>query len=126
ALMIALRNPGRYRSVSAFAPIVSPLACPWGEKALSGYLGTDRTVWRAYDTVSLVETAIERLPLLVDQGTADGFLEDQLKPHLLQEACKKAAHPLELRRHEGYDHSYYFIATFIGDHIRHHATACKA
>ena len=126
ALTIALKNPGGYKSVSAFAPIVSPLNCPWGHKALGGYLGTDQTTWSAHDTVSLIADAPERLPLLVDQGLADGFLEEQLKPELLRDACTKAGHALELRLHENYDHSYFFIATFIGDHIRHHATACKA
>ena len=125
ALTIALRNPGRYRSVSAFAPIVSPLDCPWGKKALAGYLGADQTKWAEHDAVSLIATAPERLPLLVDQGLADGFLEQQLKPALLRDACDSAGHPLDLRLHEGYDHSYYFIATFIGDHIAHHASACK-
>jgi S-formylglutathione hydrolase len=126
ALTIALKNPGRYKSVSAFAPIVSPLNCPWGHKALGGYLGPDQAKWAEYDTVNLIAEASERLPLLVDQGLADGFLEEQLKPELLREACAKADHPLNLRLQEGYDHSYYFIATFIGDHIRHHASACKA
>lgn len=126
ALTIALRNPGRYKSVSAFAPIVSPLNCPWGHKALGGYLGTDRSTWAAHDAVALIADAPERLPLLVDQGLADGFLAEQLKPELLREACDKAGHPLDLRQHEGYDHSYFFIATFICDHIRHHAAACTA
>lgn len=126
ALTIALKNPGRYKSVSAFAPIVSPLNCPWGHKALGGYLGPDQTAWRLHDTVSLIADAPERLPLLVDQGLADGFLHEQLKPELLRDACTKAGHALDLRMHEGYDHSYFFIATFIGDHIRHHAAACKA
>jgi len=125
ALTIALKNPGRYKSVSAFAPIVSPLNCPWGHKALGGYLGPDREQWAAYDACNLIADAAERLPLLVDQGLADGFLADQLKPELLRDACKNAGHPLDLRMHEGYDHSYYFIATFIGDHVAHHAKACK-
>ena len=126
ALSIALKNPDKYKSVSAFAPIASPLNCPWGHKALGGYLGADKTSWAAHDTVSLITDAKERLPLLVDQGLADGFLADQLKPELLRDACSKAGHPLDLRMHEGYDHSYFFIASFIGDHIRHHAAACKA
>jgi len=126
ALTIALKNPGRFKSVSAFAPIVSPLNCPWGHKTLGGYLGPDKAKWAEHDAVSLIATASERLPLLIDQGLSDGFLEEQLKPELLREACAKSGHPLNLRLQDGYDHSYYFIATFIGDHIRHHASACKA
>lgn len=125
ALTIALKNPGKYKSVSAFAPIVSPLNCSWGHKALGGYLGQDQTAWGEYDACHLIADAPERLTLLVDQGLADGFLEEQLKPELLKKACEGAGHPLELRMHEGYDHSYYFIATFIGDHIAHHAVACR-
>lgn len=125
ALTIALRNPGVYKSVSAFAPIVSPLNCPWGHKALAGYLGPDQALWAAHDTVSLIANAKERLPLLVDQGTADGFLEEQLKPELLRDACAASGHPLDLRMQDGYDHSYFFIASFIGDHISHHAAACS-
>ncbi|MHC9084215.1 S-formylglutathione hydrolase [Luteimonas sp. RIT-PG2_3] len=126
ALVIALRNPGRYRSVSAFSPIVAPSQVPWGEKAFSAYLGDDRTAWRAYDATALVADAVERLPLLVDQGDADEFLEGQLKPGLLREACAAAGHPLTLRLQPGYDHSYYFIASFIGEHIAHHAAALAA
>jgi S-formylglutathione hydrolase len=126
ALVAALRNPGRYRSVSAFAPIVAPTRVPWGEKAFSAYLGDDRAAWSAWDACELVAHAGERLPLLVDQGEADEFLETQLKPQLLAEACATAGHPLELRMRPGYDHSYYFIASFIGEHIAHHATALKA
>ncbi|QDW66541.1 S-formylglutathione hydrolase [Luteimonas granuli] len=125
ALTIALRNPGRYRSVSAFSPIVAPSQVPWGEKALSAYLGDDREAWKQHDAVELVKSAKERLPLLVDQGEADEFLESQLRPHLLQAACEAAGHPLELRMQPGYDHSYYFIASFIGEHIAHHAAALK-
>ncbi|MFC0216952.1 S-formylglutathione hydrolase [Pseudochelatococcus lubricantis] len=121
ALTLALKNPGRYRSVSAFAPIVSPLDCPWGEKALGGYLGPDRAAWRAYDSCALIEDGARVPDILVDQGLADGFLDTQLKPHLLEEACRRAGQPLTLRRHEGYDHSYFFIATFIEDHLRWHA-----
>lgn len=126
ALVIALRNPGRYRSVSAFAPIVAPSQVPWGEKALTAYLGNDREQWKEYDSCVLIEQASERLHLLVDQGEADEFLAEQLRPELLEAACKAAGHPLTLRRHAGYDHSYYFIATFIGDHVRHHAEALIA
>ncbi len=126
ALTIALKNPGRYRSVSAFAPIVAPMRVPWGEKAFSGYLGPDRAAWAEYDATELVKGASERLPILVDQGEADAFLESQLRPELLEEACAAAAHPLTLRRRPGYDHSYFFIASFIGEHIAHHAAALDA
>ncbi|KPN17596.1 S-formylglutathione hydrolase [Xanthomonas sp. Mitacek01] len=126
ALVIALRNPGRYRSVSAFSPIVAPSQVPWGEKAFSAYLGDDREAWKAYDATALVADAPERLPLLIDQGDADEFLDAQLKPQLLQAACEAAGHPITLRLQPGYDHSYYFIATFIGEHIAHHAHALKA
>lgn len=120
ALTIALRNPGRYRSVSAFAPIASPMRCPWGEKALGGYLGRDRAAWRAYDATALIEDGARLPGLLVDQGEADGFLEGQLKPELLEAACAAADIPLTLRRQPGYDHSYYFIASFVEDHLRWH------
>jgi S-formylglutathione hydrolase len=123
ALVIALRNPGRYRSVSAFAPIVAPSRAPWGVKAFTGYLGEDRAAWRDWDAVDLVARASERLPLLVDQGDADEFLGTQLRPELLREACDAAGHPLELRLQPGYDHSYYFISSFIGEHIAWHAKA---
>ena len=123
ALVLALRNPGRYRSVSAFSPIVAPSQVPWGEKAFTAYLGTDRSAWAAWDATELVATAAERLPLLVDQGDADEFLGAQLQPQRLQAACEAADHPLQLRLQPGYDHSYYFIASFIGDHIAHHAKA---
>ena len=126
ALTIALKNPGRYRSVSAFSPIVAPSQVPWGQKAFTAYLGEDRDAWKAYDTVELIRDAKERLPLLVDQGDADEFLAGQLKPELLQAAAAEAGHPLTLRLQPGYDHSYYFIASFIGDHIAHHAAALKA
>ena len=125
ALVIALRNPGRYRSVSAFAPIVAPLRVPWGEKALTAYLGEDRAAWREWDAVELIAGASERLPLLVDQGGDDEFLASQLRPELLREACAAAGHPLTLRLQPGYDHSYYFIASFIGEHIAWHAAALK-
>ena len=126
ALVVALRNPGRYRSVSAFSPIVAPSQVPWGEKAFGAYLGDDREAWKQYDAVELVKGAREKLPLLVDQGDADEFLAGQLKPELLRAACDAAGHPLELRMQPGYDHSYYFIASFIGDHIAHHAKAMRA
>lgn len=126
ALVMALRNPGRYRSVSAFAPIVAPTRVPWGEKAFGAYLGDDREAWKRYDAVELVAAADERLPLLVDQGEGDEFLAGQLRPDLLQAACVAAGHPLTLRLQPGYDHSYYFIASFIGDHVAHHARALHA
>ena len=121
ALTIALRNPDRYKSVSAFAPIVSPLNCPWGEKALSAYIGSDKAAWREYDSCALIEDGACVTDILVDQGTSDNFLEEQLKPHLLTEVCAKAKIPLTLNMREGYDHSYYFIATFMADHLRWHA-----
>lgn len=123
ALVTALRHPGRYVSVSAFSPIVAPSQVPWGQKALGAYLGGDPADWRAWDAVELVKTAQERLPLLVDQGEADEFLHTQLRPDLLQQACDAVGHPLNLRVQPGYDHSYYFIATFLGDHFAHHAQA---
>ena len=121
ALVTALRNPGRYQSVSAFSPIVAPMRCPWGVKAFSALLGPDQNSWRAHDASELVLKARRKLPLLVDQGLDDKFLKDQLKPELLEEACRLADYPLVLRRHEGYDHSYFFISTFIGDHVAYHA-----
>jgi S-formylglutathione hydrolase len=123
ALVTALRHPGRYRSVSAFAPVVAPSQVPWGSKAFSAYLGDDRAAWKDWDAVALIASAQERLPLLVDQGEADEFLAKQLRPELLQQACDVAGHPLTLRRHAGYDHSYYFIASFMADHFAHHARA---
>ena len=126
ALTLALRHPKMYRGVSAFSPIVAPSQVPWGEKAFAAYLGDDRLAWQAHDTVELIAHASERLPLLVDQGQADEFLVKQLKPELLQAACEAAGHPLTLRLHPGYDHSYYFIASFIGEHIAHHARALHA
>ena len=122
ALTIALKNPEHYKSVSAFAPISAPMRCPWGEKALSGYLGPDRAAWRQYDATALLEERGWRGPsLLVDQGTSDQFLKTQLKPELLEEACRRAGVGLELRLQEGYDHSYFFIASFIEDHLRFHS-----
>ena len=124
ALTIALRNPHVYRSVSAFAPIASPMRCPWGEKALTRYLGDARERWRDYDATALVEDrGWSGPPIVVDQGTNDAFLESQLKPRLLQEACDRAGVALDLRWRDGYDHSYYFIATFIEDHLRFHGRA---
>lgn len=120
ALTIALRDPARFRSVSAFAPIVSPQTCPWGEKALGGYLG-DRAAWRAYDACALIEDGARVDSLLVDQGDADGFLAEQLKPELLREACAHAGIDLTFRMQSGYDHSYNFISTFMADHIAWHA-----
>jgi S-formylglutathione hydrolase len=121
ALVCALRNPGRYRSVSAFAPISNPMDCPWGQKAFSRYLGEERSTWREWDACALLATASERLPLLIDQGDRDDFLETQLKPQALQQAAQAAGHPLRLRLQPSYDHSYFFIASFIDDHLRHHA-----
>ncbi|MCY1083179.1 S-formylglutathione hydrolase [Archangium sp. miwbw1] len=123
ALVCALRNPGRYLSVSAFAPISNPMNCPWGEKAFSRYLGTDRNAWREWDACALLAGATEKLPLLVDQGDADQFLAEQLHPETLERAAVAAGHPLTLRRQPGYDHGYYFVASFIDDHLRHHAQA---
>ncbi|MCJ1959695.1 S-formylglutathione hydrolase [Novosphingobium mangrovi (ex Hu et al. 2023)] len=121
ALTIGLRNAERFRSISAFSPIVSPLACPWGEKALTGYIGADRAHWREYDACALIADGARAPHLLVDQGTADGFLEEQLKTQLLVEACEAAGMPATIRMQEGYDHSYYFISTFLGEHVAWHA-----
>jgi S-formylglutathione hydrolase len=121
ALTLALRNPGRYCSVSAFAPIVAPSQVPWGEKALGRYLGPDRTLWRAHDALALIEDGARLDALLVDQGGADDFLADQLRPELLEAACAAAGIKLTLRLQPGYDHSYYFISTFMEDHLRWHA-----
>ena len=125
ALVIALRNPGRYRSVSAFSPIVAPSQVPWGQKAFSAYLGDDRDAWRAYDATELVGSSSEKLPILIDQGQADEFLDTQLKPWLLKDAADAAGHPVYLRMQPGYDHSYYFIASFMADHLAHHARALR-
>jgi S-formylglutathione hydrolase len=125
ALVLALRNPGRYRSVSAFSPIVAPSQVPWGEKAFGAYLGEDRAAWKAWDACALIANAGERLPLLVDQGSEDEFLATQLQPERLRDACTAANHPLDLRMQPGYDHSYYFIASFIGEHIGYHAAALR-
>jgi len=121
ALTMALRDPGRFRSVSAFAPIVSPLNCPWGDKALGGYLGPDRAAWREYDACALIEDGARLPELLVDQGEADGFLAEQLKTHLLADACRAAGIDATIRMRPGYDHSYYFISSFMAEHIAWHA-----
>ena len=121
ALTIALRNPGRFGSVSAFAPIVAPAQVPWGEKALAGYLGPDRSRWREYDAVALIEDGARVPRLLVDQGASDAFLTEQLRPELLEAACRDAGIPLTLRIQPGYDHSYYFVSTFLAEHVRWHA-----
>ena len=123
ALTIALRHPERYRSVSAFAPIVAPSQVPWGRKALPKYLGEDRAAWADYDACELVHRQTFAGTILIDQGEADKFLEAQLKPELFDQACAEAGQPLLLRRHPGYDHSYWFISTFMEDHLRHHAKA---
>lgn len=130
ALVAALRNPGRYTSVSAFSPISNPANCPWGHKALGNYLGDDRTLWAKYDASELMKSCgsdiAARAPAMVDQGDADNFLVDQLKPEALVAAAQSSGYPLELRRHDGYDHSYFFIASFIEDHLRFHAANLRA
>jgi len=125
ALTVALRNPDRYRSVSAFAPIVAPSQVPWGQKALGGYLGEDRAGWRRHDAVALIEDGARVPELLVDVGDADPFLEQELRPELLERACAEAGIVLTLNRRAGYDHSYYFISTFMADHLRWHAERLK-
>jgi len=126
ALTIALRNPAIFKSVSAFSPIVAPSQVPWGEKAFAGYLGPDQSVWREHDACALVQSVGWQRDILVDQGAADQFLKEQLRPELLEQACTAAGVPLTLRRHETYDHSYYFIASFVGYHIRWHAERLAA
>jgi S-formylglutathione hydrolase len=125
ALTVALRNPDRYRAASAFSPIVAPSQVPWGQKALNGYLGDDKQAWRSHDAVALIEGGARFSGLLVDVGDADPFLTEQLRPQLLQAACEKAKIPLTLRNQPGYDHSYYFISTFMEDHLRWHAARLK-
>ncbi len=125
ALTIALRNPGKYRSTSAFSPIVAPLQCPWGQKALAGYLGPDDTHWADYDACALIAAGARLPDLLVDQGDADNFLAEQLKTHLLQDACAAAGQKATIRMQPGYDHSYYFISTFMADHLAWHAARLK-
>jgi S-formylglutathione hydrolase len=126
ALTVALRHPDRYRAASALSPIVAPSMVPWGIKALGGYLGPDKQAWRKHDAVALIEDGARFSDLLVDYGDADPFLAEQLRPELLQRACEKANIPLTLRRQPGYDHSYYFISTFMDDHLRWHAARLKA
>ncbi|MGF1691253.1 S-formylglutathione hydrolase [Photobacterium kagoshimensis] len=121
ALMIGLKNPERYSSISAFSPITNPINCPWGQKAFTGYLGTSQEDWAQYDTTELMKTSQVHLPALVDQGTQDNFLAEQLKPQALLDAAEQVDYPLELRLQEGFDHSYYFISSFIDDHLRFHA-----
>jgi S-formylglutathione hydrolase len=121
ALTVALRHPGRFQRVSAFAPIVAPSQVPWGQKALGGYLGDDRANWRPHDAVALIEDGARLPKLLVDVGTTDPFIEKELRPGLLEAACEKAGIALTLRRQPGYDHSYYFISTFMAEHLRWHA-----
>lgn len=126
ALTLALRHPSLFQSVSALAPIAAPTQCPWGEKAFTGYLGDDRAAWAEHDATELVKAGRKVPPLLIDQGLADNFLAAQLHPHLFEAACKRAGQALTLRRHEGYDHGYFFIATFVEDHLRHHAQTLAA
>lgn len=123
ALVLALRHPDKFRSVSAFAPIAAPSQCPWGVKAFSGYLGDDQAAWAEWDASALMGKAVTPFPagILIDQGLADNFLAEQLYPDVFEQACVNARQPLQLRRHEGFDHGYYFISTFIDDHIRFHA-----
>jgi S-formylglutathione hydrolase len=126
ALTLALRHPGQYRSVSAFAPICAPTEVPWGHKAFGGYLGQDRTAWVEHDAEALIRGGARVPPLLVDQGLADPFLATQLRPERLEEACAGAGQPLTLRRHERYDHGYFFVQSFVADHLAHHAQALAA
>ena len=125
ALTLALRHPELFRSVSAFAPVAAPSSCPWGIKAFGGYLGFDRTLWAEHDATELVKTGIRLPPLLVDQGLSDKFLAEQLHVDAFEAACRRTGQPLELRRHAGYDHGYYFIASFIADHLEHHARSLR-
>ncbi len=125
ALIVALKNPGRYKSVSAFAPIVAPSQVPWGHKAFTAYLGEDREAWKEWDACELIRDAPQRLPLLVDQGDAHSFLAEQLQPERLERACRAVGHPLTSRLQPGHDHSYYSIATFMPDHMAFHAAALR-
>jgi len=126
ALICALKEPGAYRSVSAFSPICNPVQCGWGEGCFGAYLGDDRETWKAYDATCLVDAGAPEIALLIDQGTADEFLADQLHPHNLEKACANRNFPLTLRMQEGYDHSYHFISTFIGEHLAWHANALRS
>jgi S-formylglutathione hydrolase len=126
ALTLAMRHPRLFSSVSAFAPIAAPMHCPWGEKAFTGYLGPDRSTWAAHDATALIAAGARVPPLLIDQGLADKFLAEQLHPERFEAACRAAGQALTLRRHAGYDHGYYFIASFIEGHLRHHAAALHA
>ncbi|WBY03277.1 S-formylglutathione hydrolase [Ramlibacter tataouinensis] len=126
ALTLALRHPGRFQSVSAFAPICAPTEVPWGQKAFAGYLGEDRSAWDRHDAVRLIEAGARVPALLVDQGLEDQFLASQLRPERLEQACAAAGQPLQLRRHEGYDHGYFFISSFVADHLAHHAAGLGA
>ena len=126
AMVVALRSPDRYASVSAFSPIVAPGQCPWGEKALGNYLGPDREAWKNYDSCELIRAGATQLPLLVDQGEADEFMETQLRTELLEQACSHTGYKATIRRQAGYDHSYFFVASFIGSHIAFHARALAA
>ncbi|MFS1425200.1 S-formylglutathione hydrolase [Shewanella sp. 10N.286.48.B5] len=121
AITIGLKNPQQYQSISAFSPICNPISCPWGQKAFNGYLGSDQTSWAEYDSSELMKNSMVKVPMLVDQGTEDNFLVEQLKPESLIEAAKAQQYPLTLRMQEGYDHSYFFISSFIEDHLRFHA-----
>ena len=121
ALTLAIRNPQQYKSVSAFSPIVAPMQCPWGEKAFRHYFGDEKTLWAEHDTCALIAAHGFDKPILVEQGLADNFLANQLKPELLEDVCKKSNVPLIVNRREGYDHSYYFISTFFENHLRYHA-----
>jgi S-formylglutathione hydrolase len=129
ALTIGLKNPQQYKSISAFAPIAAPMHCPWGVKAFTGYLGPDQTTWTEYDATALVANIAEaktRTPILIDQGLEDAFLPTQLHPHLFEGAARDAGYPVQIRQHAGYDHGYYFISSFIADHLRHHAALLKS
>lgn len=127
ALTIGLKNPDLYRSISAFAPICSPITCPWGQKALANYVGVDQANWREYDATELVEivATTPQRKILIDQGLADQFLEQELQPHFFEAACAERGVDVDVRRHEGYDHGYYFISTFMEDHLRHHAAILR-
>ena len=120
ALVIGLRNPEIYKSISAFSPIVAPSQVPWGQKAFTTYLGTDQALWSNYDAVELIKSSSVKIPILVDQGTEDSFLEEQLKPELLVDVCRATEYPITLHMRDGYDHSYYFIASYIKNHIEFH------